>query len=161
MNAATDTLLKFPQKSQDEKDKLWAENGQILYYLQISLTNASLARLNFSSRPLHLHQVLICGTYMLLQLREFWDSLWNKLLDKGPYVANIGGMRLRLHKLQTKDKQAWKLRANQQLGQQGWEDIDRVLHHQSFFYMLEIIRTELISRYHDDPLAGHFGIEKT
>ena len=28
-------------------------------------------------------------------------------------------------------------------------------------YVTEIIRTELISRHHDDPLAGHFGIEKT
>ena len=27
--------------------------------------------------------------------------------------------------------------------------------------MPEAIRTELISRHHDDPLAGHFGIEKT
>ena len=27
--------------------------------------------------------------------------------------------------------------------------------------MPEIIETELISRHHDDPLAGHFGIEKT
>ncbi len=27
--------------------------------------------------------------------------------------------------------------------------------------MPEIVRTELISRHHDDPLAGHFGIDKT
>ncbi len=26
--------------------------------------------------------------------------------------------------------------------------------------MPEIVRTELISKYHDDPLAGHFGIDK-
>ena len=38
-------------------------------------------------------------------------------------------MRLRLHKLQAEDKQAQKLKADQQLGQQGWEDIDNVLHH--------------------------------
>ena len=28
-------------------------------------------------------------------------------------------------------------------------------------YVLKIVRTELISRYHDNPLARHFGIKKT
>ena len=70
-------------------------------------------------------------------------------------------MRLRLHKLQVEDKQARKLRADQQFDQQGWENLDGVLHHQGFPYIPEIIRTELINRYHDDLLAGHFGIEKT
>ena len=36
-----------------------------------------------------------------------------------------------------------------------------MLHHQDLSYVPKIIRTELISRYHDDPLSGHFGIEKT
>ena len=52
---------------------------------------------------------------------------------------------------------------------EGWEDIDGVFHHQGLSYVPEIIRTELISRhhndplagYHNDPLAGHFGIEMT
>ena len=70
-------------------------------------------------------------------------------------------MRLRLHELQAEDEQARKLRADQQLGQQGWDDIDGVLHYQGLPYVPEIIRTELISRHHDDPLAGHFGIKKT
>ena len=35
------------------------------------------------------------------------------------------------------------------------------MHHQGLPYVPEIIKTELISRHHDDPLAGHFGIEKT
>ena len=43
---------------------------------------------------------------------------------------------------------------------EGWEDIDGVLHHQGLPYVPEIICTELISRHHDDPLAGHFRIEK-
>ena len=70
-------------------------------------------------------------------------------------------MRLRLYKLQAKDEQARKLRVNQQPGQQGWEDIDGVLYHQGLLYVSEIIRTELISRHYDDPLADHFGIKKT
>lgn len=45
--------------------------------------------------------------------------------------------------------------------EKGWEDIGWVLHHQGLPYVPKIIRTELISRQHDDLLAGHFGIEKT
>ena len=75
-NAAVDALLRFLQKSQDEKDKLRAENGQIFYCLQNSLINASLAGLSLlSSLPLHLHQVFICGTYVLPQLCYFCDGL--------------------------------------------------------------------------------------
>ena len=36
-----------------------------------------------------------------------------------------------------------------------------MLHYQGLLYVPEIIQTELISRHHDNPLAGHFGIEKT
>ena len=44
----------------------------------------------------------------------------------------------------------------------GWEkDADGVLHQQGLLYVPEIIRTELISRQHDDPVEGHFGIDKT
>ena len=70
-------------------------------------------------------------------------------------------MRLRLHKLQAEDKQARKLRADQQLSQQGWDDINGVLHHQGLPYVSEIIRTELITRHHDNLLVGYFGIKKT
>ena len=67
-------------------------------------------------------------------------------------------MRLRLQELQAEDEQAWKTRAEHS---EGWGNIDGVLHYQGLPYVLEIIRTELISRHHDDPLADHFGIEKT
>ena len=71
-NTVADTLSRFPQRSQDEENKLRAENGQILYCLQNSLTNASLAGLSFLFfLPLHLHQVLIYGTYVLPQLHHF------------------------------------------------------------------------------------------
>ena len=153
-------MSRFPQRSQDEKNELRAENGQILHCLQNLLTNASLAGLNLSSLsclPSHPYQVLICGTYVLPQLQQFWQGLRKELAQKEPYV--VGGMRLRLHKLQAEDKHARKLRAEQLA--KDWQDIDGVLHHQGLPYVPEIIRTELISRHHDDPLAGHFGIEKT
>ena len=36
-----------------------------------------------------------------------------------------------------------------------------MLDHQGLPFVPEIIWTELISRHHDNPLAGHFGINKT
>ncbi len=36
-----------------------------------------------------------------------------------------------------------------------------MLHYQGLPYVPEVIRIELISRHHDDPLAGHFEIDKT
>ncbi len=36
-----------------------------------------------------------------------------------------------------------------------------MLHHQGQLYVSEIVKTELISRYHDNLLAGYFGIDKT
>ena len=108
--------------------------------------------------PSYLHQVLICGTYILLQLRQFWDGLQEELASESLYTASISGMRLRLHKLQVKDKKAQKTRAE---NLEDWDNIDGVLHYQGFLYVPEIIRTELISRHHNNPLVGHFGIEKT
>ena len=67
-------------------------------------------------------------------------------------------MRLRLHKLQAKDKHACKLRAEQLV--KDWQDINGMLHYQGLFYVPEYIQTELISRHHDNPLVGHFEIEK-
>ena len=67
-------------------------------------------------------------------------------------------MRLRLAELQELDKEAQKVRAE---GRDRYEEIDGVLHHQGLPFVPEVIRTELISRHHDDPLAGHFGIDKT
>ena len=36
-----------------------------------------------------------------------------------------------------------------------------MLHHQGLPYVPEIIQMELINRHHNNPLVGHFGIEKT
>ncbi len=103
--------------------------------------------------------MLICGTVVLLQLCQFWDTIQSKLADKGPYTASIGGMRMRLLELQDDDKEAMKLRSERLL--EGWEDIEQVLHYQGLPYFPKVIRSELISRHHDDSLAGHFGIEKS
>ncbi len=106
-----------------------------------------------------LYQMLICGTVVLPQLCQFWDTIQSELADEGPYTASIGGMRMRLPELQDDDTEAMKLRS--QGLSAGWEDIEQVLHYQGLPYVPKLIRSELISRHYDDPLAGHFGIEKT
>ena len=75
-NTAADALSRFSQKSHDEEKKLQAKNTQIFYYLQTSLTNASLSGLSLNSaiNLSPLHRVLICETHMLLQLHQFWDT---------------------------------------------------------------------------------------
>ena len=67
-------------------------------------------------------------------------------------------MQLRLQKLQDKNNQAWKIKI-EQLDNANWQDVKGVLHYQGFFYVLEIIKINLISTHHDNLLAGHFGIE--
>ena len=82
-----------------------------------------------------------------------------ELADEQPYWASIGGMRLRLPELQAEDQVAREIKEKGL--KEGWEEIDRVLHRKGRPYLLEIIRTKIISRHHNDPLAGHFGVEKT
>ena len=68
-------------------------------------------------------------------------------------------MRLRLVELQGENGQMRKIRA-EKLGRY-WKDFNEILHHQGVPYVPKIIRTELISRHHNNLLAGHFGIKKT
>lgn len=45
--------------------------------------------------------------------------------------------------------------------QESWKDIEGVPHYQGIFFVLEIIRTELISQHNDNLPANYFEIEKT
>ncbi len=73
--------------------------------------------------------------------------------------ASIGNLRLRLLVIKAEDQEAWKIR--EQGLKQSWKEIKEVLHYEGLPYVPEIVRTKLISRHHNDPLAGHFGIDKT
>ena len=73
--------------------------------------------------------------------------------------ASVGGMRLRLSELQENDKEAKLFRGFAGLPE-GWKDVERVLQYQRLLYVPAIIRSELISCHHNDPLIGHFGIDK-
>ena len=67
-------------------------------------------------------------------------------------------MGLRLQELQKTDSKAQELR---QQGQEGYKEVDGVLHYQGLFFVSKAIRIELISCHHNDPLTGNFGIKKT
>ena len=157
-NGAADALSRFLQRNENEKEKLWTENSRILHRLQSSLINATLSDLSMSANVLPLHQVFICGIHALPQLCRFWNLLQTELTNEGPYLAGIGSMRLRLQELQETNSKAQELR---QQGREDYEKVNRVLHHQGLPFVPKVIRIELISRHHDNPLAGHFGIEKT
>ena len=158
-NGAADALSWYPQRNAEEKDALRAENVKILHRLQSSLTNASLSGLSTSAKLLSLHRVLICGTHVLPQLRQFCDTIRAKLIVEDPYQVSIGAMHLRLSELQESDDETWKIKAEGL--KSDYKEVDGVLHHQALLFVLEAIRTELISRYHNDLLARHFGIDKT
>ena len=68
-------------------------------------------------------------------------------------------MRLQLPELQDENEEAKALRA---VGlPEGWEEVEGVFQYQGLPYIPEIIRSKVISCHHDDPLAKHFGINKT
>ena len=73
-NGAANALSQYPQRSAEEEETLRAENVKILHHLQSSLTNASLSSLSTSVELSPLYQVLIYGTHVLPQLRQFWDT---------------------------------------------------------------------------------------
>ena len=68
-------------------------------------------------------------------------------------------MRLKLSELQESDEEARKIRAEGL--KDSYKETEGVLHHQELSFVPKVIWTELISRHHDDPLAGHLGIDKT
>ena len=109
-NGAIDTLSRYPQWSAEKEKTFQAKNIKILHRLQAFLTNTSLSGFSTLAKLLPFHQVIICKTYVLPQLWQFWSNIQSKIALDGSY-ANIRGMRLRLPKLQDNDKKAEVLRA--------------------------------------------------
>lgn len=89
---------------------LQIENTQILYKLQSSFINASLLGLCLTKNLSSLHQFLIYGTYVLLQLQQFWDMLTAKLVDQESHKVSIKAMRLRLEELQETNSKTQEMR---------------------------------------------------
>ena len=72
---------------------------------------------------------------------------------------NIEDMKIRLFELQDDNKKAKKIRSKGLL--EDWKDIEQVFHFLGLLYVSKVIHSELINRHHNNPLAGHFNIEKT
>ena len=140
---AANALSRYPQRSAEEEEFLRTENVKILHRLQSSLSNASLLGLSTLAKLLPLHRILICGTQVLPQLRQFWDTFRAELDAEGPYQVSIGAMRLKLSELQESDDKPRKIRSERL--KNDYEEVDRVLHHQGLLFVPEAIRTELIS----------------
>ena len=68
-------------------------------------------------------------------------------------------MRSRLVELQVEDNQIRKIRVKKL--DRNKKDSNKILNYQGLFYIFEIIRTNLISKYYNDPLVSYFKIEKT
>ena len=68
-------------------------------------------------------------------------------------------MKLRLPKLQDKDKKAKSIKTEGL--SEDWEDVEEVLQYQGFLYVLEMVCSKVVSCHHNDLFAGHFGIDKT
>ena len=133
------------------------ENVKILHRPQFLLAKVSSLSLN-SSHLSPFYQVLICKIHVFPQLNQFWDSLQSDIAHNGSY-ASIGGMNLQLSELQDNDKKIKVLRAGGL--PEGWEEVEGVLQYRGLPYVPEIIRSKVISCYHNDSLAEHFGIDKT
>ena len=146
-----DSLSKMPKKATFQ-----AENTKILHRLQSSLANVSGFSLDISSP---FHQILVCGTAVLPQLRRFWDFFQSEIANEGPYNVSIRAMKLRLLDLQSDDDQVRKLQAADL--PKRWKNIERVLQYGGLPYTSENIELELISQHHNNFLASHFGIDKT
>lgn len=69
----------------------------------------------------------------------------------------IGGIRFKLLKLQEKTVKAQKIRVNKY---KVLKDFEGILYYQSLIYIPKLIKIELISRYHDNLLVGHYSIRK-
>ncbi len=69
-------------------------------------------------------------------------------------------MRFRLTELQANNQQAKEIKVKGII-KKDWEDINELLYFQGLLYISKIIYIELISQYYNNPLVGHFRIEKT
>ena len=67
-------------------------------------------------------------------------------------------MKLRLQELREAKPEAQELR---QQKPNCYEEINEIVYHQGLLFVPKAIQKDLISRHHNDPLAGHFGIKKT
>ena len=107
-------------------------------------------------------EVIICGTAVVPDLVKSWAVIRAVVAEEGPYTA-IGSLLPRLPELLAEDKGAQAVRkrlatseVNAFSGVSGepWKESGDVLYYEGKPYIPETLRTELMARHHDDPLAG-------
>lgn len=81
------------------------------------------------------------------------------LAYKGPCIASIEAMRMRLSELQDNDKEVRKLIVKR--SPKGQEDIKKIFYYQGFLYIPKIICSMLIKNHHEDRLVDCYGLKKT
>ena len=114
-----------------------------------TLLGLTLSALYTSSTLIPLHQILVCKTFV--QSHQFWDAFRSELVG-GPTKTMLVAWSWTAG-LWEEDNQDQIIRTKHPR-LEGWEDSDRVLHHQNLPYAPEIIKAELISRYPNDTWAG-------
>ena len=70
-------------------------------------------------------------------------------------------MRFRLLELQDNNEEAKALRSDITGLLEGWKNDEEVLQYRDLAYVPEIICSKMISYHYNNPLAKHFGINKT
>ena len=105
-----------------------------------SASGPNLRNLHFATAP------------VFLEYPSNWTCQWETL------SIDISNMKLRLQKLQEADIEDQELR---QQKANGYKKIKKIFQHQSLPFIPKAIWMELISRHHDNLLAGHFCIKKT
>lgn len=68
-------------------------------------------------------------------------------------------MKIRHLELWDDNKEAKKIKSKEV--PEGWKNIKDIIHYQGLPYMPKVLCLELISRYYDNYLIGHFEMEKT
>ena len=177
--------LSRPAQAEADDDELIVENRQILHRLQDSLllnepvTIRACKALSQPKKPRErdysqvyrkmMLEVIICGTAVVPDLVKSWAVIRAVVAEEGPYTA-IGSLLPRLPELLAEDKGAQAVRkrlatseVNAFSGVSGepWKESGDVLYYEGKPYIPETLRTEIMARHHDDPLAGPLGIEKT
>ena len=111
--------------------------------MQSSLTNAHTS-ITPSAHIASLKKVIIYQMHTLSNLYYSYKTFRQELAAKSPYQASIRDIKLRLVELKAEDSQARKIRV-EKLGGNS-QDFNEILHYQGMPYILEIIRTKLISK---------------
>lgn len=122
-------------------------------------------------------KIIVCGTVSVPRVKAFWSSVRNSLAQReSPYTQPASrGVLERLSELQQEDEVAITVRKRLATlkdievsgtpegasSSEPWSDSDHCLFYEDKAYIPASLRGEILEMNHDDPLAGHFGKDKS